>query len=137
MKIRLSHVTNSSSSSFIISRDQIKRKKLIKILLEIANKEYYYYDEYYYDNESNNAEPYFTLEDDVTEDCVAGRYHIKKATKKHPLDNDGYVWNKYSDSEPYDHHWIIYNDDCGRYDWNAVEKVLDKYGIEWQRGYCD
>ena len=65
MKCRLSHVTNSSSSSFIISRDQVKRKKLIKILLEIANKEYSYYDD-----KSDNDEFHYTLEDDVIEDCL-------------------------------------------------------------------
>lgn len=132
MKYRLSHVTNSSSSSFIISRDQVKRKKLIKILLEIANKEYSYYDD-----ESGNDKPQFTLDKDATKDCVAYRYCIKKATKKHPLDRDGCKWTKYSDSEPYDHHWFIDNGDCVRYDWNAIEEVLSKYGIEWQCGYCD
>ena len=132
MKYRLSHVTNSSSSSFIISRDQVKRKKLIKILLEIANKEYSYYDD-----ESDNDKPQFTLDEDVTEDCVAYRYCIKKATKKHPLDRDGYKWTKYSDSEPYDHHWFIDNESCGRYDWDIIDEILAKYGITYKRGYCD
>ena len=132
MKCRLSYVTNSSSSSFIISRDQVKRKKLIKILLEIANKEYSYYDD-----ELGNDEPQFTLDKDATKDCVAYRYYIKKATKKHPLDRDGYKWNKYSDSEPYDHHWFIDNESCGRYDWDIIEEVLNKYSIDYERGYCD
>lgn len=133
MKCRLSHVTNSSSSSFIISRDQVKRKKLIKILLEIANEEYNSYD---YDDESDSNDHY-TLKDDVIDNCVAYRYCIKKATKKHPLDNCGWNWDKYSDSDPYDNHWIIDNEDCGRYNWDVIEKVLNKYGIDWQRGYCD
>ena len=127
MKMRLGHVTNSSSSSFIISRDQVKRKKLIKILLEIANKEH----------RCDNDEPYFTLDEDVTEDCVAGRYHIKEATEEHPLDEDGYEWCKYSGSDPYDNHWFIDNESCGRYNWDVIEEVLDKYGIEWYIGYCN
>ena len=132
MKCRLSYVTNSSSSSFIISRDQVKRKKLIKILLEIANKEYSYYDD-----ESDNDKPQFTLDKDTTKDCVAYRYCIKKATKKHPLDRDGCKWTKYSDSEPYDHHWFIDNESCGRYDWDIIDEILAKYGITYKRGYCD
>lgn len=127
MKCRLGHVTNSSSSSFIISNDKVDRDKLIEILLEIANKEH----------RCENDDPDYTLEDDVTKDCVAYRYHIKKATKKHPLDRNGYEWNKYSGSEPYDNHWFIDNDDCGRYDWDVIEEVLSKYGIEWEHGYCN
>ena len=130
MKCRLSHVTNSSSSSFIISKDQIDRDRLIEVLLEIANKEYAYEDE----------EDKFTLEDDVTSDCVAYRYHIKEATKEHPLDKVdiyGYEWDKYSDSVLYDNHWVIDNESCGRYEWWIIDEILDKYGIEWERGYCD
>lgn len=130
MKCRLSHVTNSSSSSFIISKDQIDRDRLIEVLLEIANKEHEYEDE----------EDKFTLEDDVTSDCVAGRYHITEATKEHPLDKVDiyeYEWDKYSDSVLYDNHWVIDNESCGRYEWWIIDEILDKYGIEWERGYCD
>ena len=130
MKCRLSHVTNSSSSSFIISKDQIDRDRLIEVLLEIASKEHEYEDE----------EDKFTLEDDVTSDCVAGRYHITEATKEHPLDKVDiyeYEWDKYSDSVLYDNHWVIDNESCGRYEWWIIDEILDKYGIEWERGYCD
>ena len=130
MKLRFGHVTNSSSSSFIISKDQIDRDKLIEILLEIANKEYEY----------DPEEVPFTLEDDVTSDCVAGRYHITEATKEHPLDKVniyGYEWDDHSDSDLYDNHWFIDNESCGRYNWWIIDEILDKYGIEWKRGYCD
>ena len=133
MKCRLSHVTNSSSSSFIISKDQIDRDRLIEVLLEIANKEYAYEDEDVDDN-------HFTLEDDVTSNCVAGRYHITEATKEHSLDKVniyGYEWDEYSDSDIYDNHWFINNEGCGRYNWWIIEEILDKYGIKWQSGYCD
>ena len=133
MKCRLSHVTNSSSSSFIISRDQVKRKKLIKILLEIANEEYNSYD---YDDESDSNDHY-TLKDDVIDNCVAYRYCIKKATKKHPLNDYGCKYDKHYDARYYDNHWIINNDSCGRYDWDVIDDVLSKYGINWQYGYCD
>lgn len=125
MKMRLGHVTNSSSSSFIISKDQIDHNKLIEVLLEIANKEAGY--DYII----------YNLEEDVTSDCVAGRYHIKEATKEHPLDEDGYEWCKYSGSDPYDNHWFIDNESCVRYNWDVIEEVLDKYGIEWYIGYCN
>ena len=131
-KIRNGFVTNSSSSSFIISRDQVKKKKLIKILLEIANKEYYLDA---YDNDNKN---YYT-KDDVTEEdnktCVAGRYIITKTSKKHP--ETIYPDFEYENGKAYEHHWIIDNDSCGRYNWDVVYDVLDKYGITWEYGYCD
>ena len=39
MKMREDFVTNSSSSSFIISKDDVSYDRLLEILLEIANEE--------------------------------------------------------------------------------------------------
>lgn len=130
MKTRLSHVTNSSSSSFIISRNDVTKEKLIEILLEIANEEYYK------NWEEKNV---YNLEEDVKkifDECdyknkteVAGRYIIEEATILNPHIN-------YYEKE-YNNHFIIDNDSCGRYDWNVIDYVLSKYGISWRKGYCD
>lgn len=125
MKVRKDFVTNSSSSSFIISKDNISHDDLLKVLLEIANKESHYYD----DDEENYTE------EDITENCVAYRYHIKEATKENPHPEYDDYWG--SLEKVYDNHYIIDNDDCGRYDWDAIEEVLKKHNIPWEYGYCD
>ena len=124
MKVRRDFVTNSSSSSFIICKDNISHDDLLKVLLEIANKESHYYDD---------DEDY--TEDDITENCVAYRYHVKEATKENPHPEYDDYWG--SVKTVYDNHYIIDNDDCGRYDWDAIEEVLKKYNIPWEYGYCD
>lgn len=124
MKVRRDFVTNSSSSSFIICKDNISHDDLLKVLLEIANKESHYYDD---------DEDY--TEEDITENCVAYRYHIKEATKENSHHEYDDYWG--SIEAVYDNHYIIDNDDCGRYDWDVIEEVLKKHNISWEYGYCD
>lgn len=114
LKIRHDYVTNSSSSSFVISRDNISRDRLVEILLEIANKEAL--------SLWADDEPY------VNYDEIAYRYVIYEATDEQPYNDVNYS---------YDNDFIIDNDSCCRYDWDAVEDVLAKYNIPWHMGYCD
>jgi hypothetical protein len=124
-KIRTDFVTNSSSSSFIISKDQLSYGQLLKYLLQIANKEADYYEK--------TGEKVYKWKD-VERNCVAGKYNITEATKENPCT----VYEDFSDSKKvYTNHYIIDNDDCGRYDWDAIEEILSKHNIPWEYGYCD
>lgn len=118
MKIREDFVTNSSSSSFIISKDDISYDKLLEILLEIANEEAtaYWDDGTHYKNY----------------DEIAYRYVINEGTEEKPYED--YCWGH---STFYNNHYIIDNDSCIRYDFDSVENVLGKYNIPWTYGYCD
>lgn len=116
MKTRFDFVTNSSSSSFVISRDHVDREKLNHILLEIANLE----------GKEWGCE---YTEEVIREDGVTHRYNITEATPEQP-------YSDYYDKE-YTNHYIIDNDSCVRYDWDAIEEVLDKHNIPFVYGYCD
>ena len=126
MKIRCDYVTNSSSSSFIISRKYVTRDRLLEILLEIANTE----------GEYRGWDGKYTRDEDIVDNTVAYRYRVTEATPESPHTVDDYCWLG-SQAETFDNHFIIDNDDCGRYNWDAVEEILAKYNIPWAYGYCD
>ena len=127
MKVRNDFVTNSSSSSFVIEKSQLSYGRLLKYLLQIANKEAEYWDG------RDNQKTYKWK--DVDKNCVAGRYKITKATPENPYK----TYKDFGDTEKdtFTNHYIIDNDDCGRYDWDAVDKVLSKHGVKWEYGECD
>jgi hypothetical protein len=118
MKVRRDFVTNSSSSSFIISKDDISYDKLLEVLLEIANEEATWFD---------NGESYTDYGE------ISYRYRIREGTPERPYED--YEWG-YT-STYYDNHFIVDNDSCCRYDWDAIEEVLNRHGIPWITGYCD
>lgn len=119
MKTRSDFVTNSSSSSFIISKNNISYENLKDLLLEIANEEKKWWDD----------EGDYTSYDDI-----AYRYIIIDATPEDPhiVEDD---WARRKDT--YTNHFIVDNDSLSRYDWDIVEEVLGKHNIPWVMGYCD
>jgi hypothetical protein len=115
LKIRTDYVTNSSSSSFVISRKHVTLDKLRDICVEIAKVE-----SEYWDDDPEEIKSY---------DDIAYRYVIHGATIETPCeDYDGYTYHD---------NFIVENDDCGRYYWWAIDDVLEKHGIPWHHGYCD
>lgn len=128
MKLRNDFVTNSSSSSFVISRDNISKDKLIDILLEIVAL-----DRKWYDDEEDYVEP--TREEDYREGedndfYVTWHYHVTEATRDKPFTDIG-------DTMVYDNHFIIDNEGNIRYDWDNIYDIFDKYDLDFRRGYCD
>ena len=126
MKIRKDFVTNSSSSSFILSRNDITHGHLLDILLEMANIDA---SKWYEDDEDGN---YYSW-DDVWGSGV-GRYNVKEYVDE-PYIVESYV--KGIEDKVYNNVFVVDNDSNCRYDWDMVEEVLKRHGLECVRGYCD
>ena len=126
MKIRKDFVTNSSSSSFIVSRDDITHGHLLDILLEMANLDA---SKWYEDDEDGN---YYSW-DDVCGGGV-GRYNIIEYVDEPYI---VYSWIKGVKDKVYNNVFVVDNDSNCKYDWDMVEEVLKRHGLECVRGYCD
>ena len=91
MKIRTDYVTNSSSSSFIISRNDISEENLLKLLLELANETAWW------DDEEEDAYRYTDEDFEYysDENCISiANFYLREATEDKPY-NSYYEWDKY------------------------------------------
>lgn len=127
MKIRRDFVTNSSSSSFIISRKDITHGHLLDVLLELANEEA----KAWGDGLDDWENPTYNW-DDVDGNGVS---HFRIA--EYDEDNPYVVWNLFAPDKEYTDVYVVSNGDCGRYKWDVVEKILNKYGLIFETGNCD
>lgn len=134
MKVRTSFITNSSSSSFIISKNDATKEKMLDIMIELANRTYFNW---------NEDDDFVFTKDNISysdADCICSisNYYLNEATEECPYDaHDDWIYGNDANKRLYTNHWIVDNQSCCRYNWDAIDEILTKYGLYLEPGYCD
>ena len=145
MKYRTDFVSNSSSSSFIISKKEITKKQLKENLLPELYRKL---------NEDwlkkSDIKKYLKNPDWENEDVSLGFYESSRNAEKKEM-ICGYCWkddacDKCEDKEikeleigsaDDEEVYVVTNNGHIRFDWDAVSRACGKYDINYQHGYCD
>lgn len=143
MKIRQDFITNSSSSSFIISTKDIDYDYLVNIILKDyyveMKKEFGYLEE----NTEEEIASWYDPEKVINDDDSNFGLFIK--TKREVDDEDDYYgWGmskeeKAEEIKKQEEKFYVIDNNCTRrFNWDLVDKIFtEKYNIPWKHGYCD
>ncbi len=118
MKFRSSFVTNSSSSSFVISAKDIGLDQLFNG----AFREFYF----------NRNDYYPTLSQVLNNDDINCALFVKTGKE---INDDSYDETNFLEDELF---YVIDNNCICRFDWETVREIFEeKHKINYTLGYCD
>jgi hypothetical protein len=126
MKISSDFVTNSSSSSFLVSADAIQQYKFEEILKEIYI-------------ESRRT----WWEEDMTDEELLEGFELSENNNMNlrVMTKEEYDISEWEDTAGKEYtdqkYYVVDNNSNVRFDWSVVEDILGKHNISWEMGYCD